>query len=174
MKIRSLVSEPRRLSNIWLNKACKPITGRVLSIGSGNDRDGQGSFYKNYFPQASSYTTSEYPIQGNCNLCLDVQDMSSLTDDSYDCIFCSGVLEHVHNFYKALDEITRVLSKDGILLLGLPFNQAIHMPPHDYWRFTKHGILYLLEERYAIIEIEEIGGAPNGHPATYWIKAVKL
>jgi len=54
-----MVSEGRKESNRWLKKYCKNIKGKVLSIGSGEDSDDEGDFYKNYFSDANEYLTSE-------------------------------------------------------------------------------------------------------------------
>ena len=166
-------SKLRVESNRWLQSQCLDVVGSVLSIGSGDDSDGEGRKYRDYFPAATSLTTSEVvPIEG-CDLVIDVRSMPEITDASYDCVYCSGVLEHVDEFRKGFDEITRILKPGGILLLGLPFRQAIHMAPQDFWRFTEYGIRYLLKDSYEIIAMKEIGTEIAGFPGTYWVKARK-
>ena len=101
--------------------------------------------------------------------------MPEIEDESYDCILCSGVLEHVDDCHVGFDELTRILKTGGILLLGLPFRQAIHMSPQDFWRFTQYGIKHLLKESYEIIDMVPID-AKRGmeFPAAYWVKAIKI
>jgi len=99
--------------------------------------------------------------------------MPEISDGAFDCVFCSGVLEHVEDFHLGIAEITRVLREDGVLLLGLPFRQAIHMPPNDYWRFTEFGIRHLLSGSYKIAELAEIDISVAAFPASYWVKARK-
>jgi SAM-dependent methyltransferase len=165
------ISQARRESNVWLRQHCSDIAGDVLSIGSGTDSDGEGNYYKDYFVNAASYTTSEVSDEFDCDLVIDVRAMPQLKDGSYDCVFCSGVLEHVGNLGDAFAEITRILKAGGILLLGIPFRQAIHMPPHDYWRFTEHGIRHMLRDSYGILELVPIDARVRAFPATYWVKA---
>lgn len=55
-------------------------------------------------------------------------------------------LEHVQNPIKALDEIYRVLKKDGVVVVSSLMNFQIHDYPEDYWRFTPRGIEYLLRK----------------------------
>ncbi|MCZ6778005.1 MAG: class I SAM-dependent methyltransferase [Acidobacteria bacterium] len=168
-------SRARRESNKWLRHHCKDIQGKVLSIGSGNDADKQGDFYKNYFPAASSYTTSEVSREFKCDLTLDVQSMPEIEDESYDCVYCSGVLEHVEDYRAGLDELTRILKVGGILLLGLPFRQAIHMSPQDFWRFTEYGIRHLLRGSYEVITMVPIDRKRGREfPSAYWVKARKV
>lgn len=164
-------SRGRVASNQWLRIAAATVTGNVLSIGSRDDSDGEGGSYRNYFRSAASYVTSD--VAGPVDLTLDARNMASLADSLYAGIFCSGVLEHVDDFKAALGEITRVLSPGGTLLLGLPFRQALHDEPLDFWRFTRYAIDYLLKDRYIIQEIKEIDTEVEKFPVAYWVKAIK-
>lgn len=172
-KARHQPSRARRESNIWLQAKCGDVHGKVLSIGSGDDSDGEGKKYQEYFLNASTYITSEVAPGFSTELVLDVQSMPEISDGAFDCVFCSGVLEHVADFHLGIAEITRVLREDGVLLLGLPFRQAIHMPPYDYWRFTEFGIRHLLSGSYTIAELAEIDISVTAFPASYWVKARK-
>jgi SAM-dependent methyltransferase len=149
------------------------VKGDVLSIGSGPDSDGQGRHYRQYFVNTSSYTTSEVSDEFDADLVLDVRSMPEIEDESYDCVFCSGVLEHVDDYQSGLNEITRILKKNGVLLVGLPFRQAIHMPPQDFWRFTEYGIKYLLQDNYEIDSLVKMDVDKSGYPASYWTRARK-
>lgn len=168
------VSRERKESNRWLRGNSADIEGRVLSIGSEYDKDGEGGFYRDYFKSASSYTTSEVSNQFGTDLVIDVRAMLEIKATSYDSVFCSGVLEHVDDFQSAIREITRILKAEGVLLLGLPFRQAIHMGPHDYWRFTEFGIRKLLAEDYTSLRLQAIYPLRRSDfPASYWVKARK-
>ena len=75
-----------------------------------------------------------------------------------------------------IKEMTRVLKPGGVLLLGVPFRQAIHMAPQDFWRFTEFGIRHLLRDAFEILELTQILTDPicgANFPATYWVKARK-
>ncbi len=172
----SRASASRVESNAWLREQGESIQGRVLSIGSGDDADWEGSRYRDYFPRATTYTTSEVTDEDQPDLVLDVRAMPEVVSGSYDCVFCSGVLEHVGDFMAAVAEIHRILSDNGVLLLGLPFRQAIHMAPHDYWRFTEYGIRYMLRDRFVIDTVRSIEGGKTvqGFPSGYWVRARKL
>jgi SAM-dependent methyltransferase len=171
--LRRRPSRARRESNRWLLRQCANVNGRVLSIGSGADGDGEGRTYRDYFSRASSYTTSEVTPDFHTDLVLDVRSMPEIEDETYDCVFCSGVLEHVDNYHHGLTEITRILKGGGVLLLGLPFRQAIHGAPNDFWRFTEYGIRHLLANSYEVGDVAAIDAAVRGFPASYWVKARK-
>lgn len=169
-----MASKSRRESNAWLKKVAADIKGDVLSIGSLNDDDCQGKKYRDYFTSAKSYTTSDtMAVCGEVDIVLDVRDMSSIEDGTFDCIFCSGVLEHVDDFMKGMREMTRILKPGGTLLLGLPFRQAIHVVPEDYWRFTCFGIEYMLIDDYDIQEMKAIDDKDKNFAASYWTRAIK-
>ena len=54
------------------------------------------------------------------------------------------MLEHVAAPERAIAELHRVLAPGGALVLSTPFVFEIHEAPHDYYRFTEHGLRQLL------------------------------
>lgn len=165
------MSPGRAQSNEVLKRWCPEITGHVLSIGSSTDSDGNGKKYREYFTNAKSYTTSEVGPHPDCDLVLDVRHMPEIPSRHYHAVFCSGVLEHVDDCHSAVAECWRVLEVDGWFLVGVPFNQPIHRAPQDFWRFTEHGVDWMLRA-FAIDAVEKIGD-PD-HPSAYWVKARKV
>jgi SAM-dependent methyltransferase len=61
-------------------------------------------------------------------------------DGSFDCIVCNAVLEHVREVELAVYEMRRVLHPGGQVWVEVPFLQAYHAHPHDFWRCTLPGI----------------------------------
>lgn len=79
--------------------------------------------------------------------------------ESFDAIFCTQVLEHVPEPESVLRELFRLLKVEGRLMLTAPQEWYLHQPPHDYYRFTKYGLRYLLEkEGFTVETVEPIGG----------------
>lgn len=60
-----------------------------------------------------------------------------------DTILCIEVLQHAEEPGQIFSEISRVLKKDGILLLIAPQNVHIHEAPYDFYRYTGYGLEYL-------------------------------
>lgn len=89
----------------------------------------------------------------------DIQNMPMVPTASYDAALCLEVLEHVPRPSEAIREIYRILRPGGILILSVPHLSRLHDEPHDYFRFTAHGICYLLNEcGFDILEIVVKGG----------------
>jgi SAM-dependent methyltransferase len=68
-------------------------------------------------------------------------------------------LEHVCEPAQAIAEIYRVLRPNGKFLLIVPHEWEVHQSPHDYFRYTRHGVAYLLEKAgFQDYTIEPAGG----------------
>ncbi|PWU03969.1 MAG: hypothetical protein C5B51_17675 [Terriglobia bacterium] len=66
-------------------------------------------------------------------------------------------LEHLREPACALAEIARTLAPGAPLLLAVPHEWEVHQAPHDFFRYTRYGVAYLLQK--AGFETDEI------HPA---------
>jgi SAM-dependent methyltransferase len=68
-------------------------------------------------------------------------------------------LEHVREPACALREMARTLAPGGVLLLVAPHEWEVHQAPHDYFRYTRHGLQYLLKAAgITEIRIDPVGG----------------
>src|SRR5437660_3067723 len=43
-----------------------------------------------------------------------------IANDAFDCIFCTGTLEHVRNPWKAVHELHRILRPGGVIHIDVP------------------------------------------------------
>lgn len=83
-------------------------------------------------------------------------------DASVDSAICLEVAEHVSDPQTLLLEISRVLKPGGQLFISAPFLYPIHDAPHDFQRFTRHGLQYLVERAgLRILGIESRVGSIN-------------
>jgi len=129
--------------------------GILIDIGAGN------SPYKKFFEKkVEDYITIDNDdFKGNKpDIFGDVLDLP-IKNNSIDTVFSSQVLEHVANPQKMIDEIYRVLKKEGICILSTHMANPLHGEPHDYFRFTKYGLKHLFRNFNKIEKIEENGGA---------------
>jgi SAM-dependent methyltransferase len=87
-----------------------------------------------------------------------VDRMEGIGDETCEIVLCTEVLEHVSDPGSALAEISRVLKDNGVLLLSVPFLARLHEEPHDYFRYTEHGLRYLLMQHgFSVREIVPTG-----------------
>lgn len=90
-----------------------------------------------------------------------VADLSALPIRDAVCDACVNIvtLEHVAEPAQVLRELARVLKPGGQLLLVAPMEWEVHQAPHDYFRYTRHGLAYLLERAgFGDLRIEPVGG----------------
>jgi SAM-dependent methyltransferase len=68
-------------------------------------------------------------------------------------------IEHLPEPARALAEIARCLVSGGTLLIAAPHEWEVHQAPHDYFRYTRYGLAYLLERTgFEVLEIRACGG----------------
>lgn len=80
------------------------------------------------------------------------------SDETFDCILCNQVLEHVFTPNEFLGEIARVLMPGGKLLLTVPFVWDEHEQPNDCARYTSFGLHALLERNgLKLLQHEKLG-----------------
>ena len=90
-----------------------------------------------------------------------IADLSALPfrPGSFDGCLNIVTLEHVRAPAAVLKEIATALAPGGRLLLVVPHAWEVHQAPHDYYRYTRHGVRYLLETAgFAAITITPAGG----------------
>lgn len=114
--------------------------GRVLDVGCGHM-----PFRRDVLESADSYEgfDVERRVPGVEHV-GDVQDMEDIPSAVYDTVLCLEVLEHVPRPGQALREIARVLKPGGKVILSVPHLSRLHEEPHDYYRYTKYGLRYML------------------------------
>jgi len=90
-----------------------------------------------------------------------IADLTALPfrEASFDACINIVTLEHVQEPACALLEIERALKPGGLLLLIVPHEWEVHQSPHDYYRYTRHGVAYLLHKAgFPEFDIQPVGG----------------
>jgi SAM-dependent methyltransferase len=136
-------------------KSLPYIHGDCIDIGSGN------SPYKKYIMNnIDSYTCVDkgavhsemFSLSKEKFIDADIKDLP-FEDNSFDTVLLTQVLEHIDEPLVALQEVKRVVKKDGIVILSVPFIYQAHATPYDYFRFSEYGLRKLCSEYD--FEIEE-------------------
>ncbi len=114
--------------------------------------EGTKEFFKN-----SKIETLDIDPKSNstyiCDLCKN--NSKIIEDEKFDLVFCTEVLEHTNDPFKAAKEMYRILKKDGVVIASTPFNFRIHNPLPDNWRFTEHGLRIIFSD-FTNIDIETL------------------
>lgn len=135
-----------------ISSAGSHFGGNILDVGCGRKP------YQHLF-QFESYTGIEYDSEkSRLHSKADVfysGNSFPLKKDTYNLVLCNQVLEHVFEPDLFLKEINRVMQKDGILILTVPFVWDEHEQPYDYARYTSFGLKYLLSENGYHIETQK-------------------
>lgn len=75
----------------------------------------------------------------------DIQNLP-FENDSFDCVVCKAILEHVREAELAVYELYRILRPGGQIWVEVPFLQAYNAHPFDFWRCTLQGLRRWLED----------------------------
>ncbi len=114
---------------------------RVLDVGS---YDVNGSYRHLFDEQKYDYTGLDMEDGPNVDVVLaNPYDWDAIETDSFDVVISGQALEHIEFFWKTMEEMTRVLKKDGLLCLISPNGFAEHRYPVDCYRFFTDGMLAL-------------------------------
>lgn len=133
-----------------------PAGTRVLDAGAGN------APYRELFA-GCLYTTSDWAqsIHPGARHADVVAPLGALPldDASFEVVVNTQVLEHVSDPGAVLSDFHRLLVAEGELWLTAPFVWELHEEPHDYFRYTSHGLQALLERSgFTVAEIRPLGG----------------
>lgn len=83
-------------------------------------------------------------------------------DNSVGTVITMDTLEHVENPFLALDEIFRILTPGGYLIMSSIMNFPIHNYPADYWRFTPTSF-YVLMNKFPVRKVFSQGDRSFPH-----------
>lgn len=80
----------------------------------------------------------------------DICNIKNLKFDSFDGIICLAILEHVYSPHQAVENMYKLLKKDGYCFVYAPFILKYHAPENlkfqDYFRYSKDGLAYLFKD----------------------------
>ncbi|MDP8245115.1 MAG: class I SAM-dependent methyltransferase [Candidatus Hinthialibacter antarcticus] len=157
------------LTRVLLPAARQVLRGRILDAGAGMTA---------YAPALKESVEDYVAVDIQSNPRLDAVGsvmQLPLRDEAFDGVFCSQVLEHVDDPQAALHEFFRCMKPGGALALSVPHLAYLHNEPHDYFRYTKHGLRVLLERAgFVEITIQPAGGLLSflGHIPSVIAKSV--
>ena len=156
------------------------ITGKVLEIGAVPTRDSLlmspvlkdaqeriginidgGESMTALAGKISNYQLNFKIITGNSN------HMPMFADGQFQVVLSNATLEHDKYFWKSIAEMHRVLSPNGLMIIGVPgyvrdvkhekhvittLTHRVHDWPGDYYRFSEQACREIFFENFEVIE----------------------
>jgi SAM-dependent methyltransferase len=148
------------LSLAPLNRALEAVikkygSGKVLDIGCGNKP------YEEMFKGIATGYIGCDVVQSDLKKVDVICEATKipLPDSSFDTVLSTQVIEHVEDHQALVREAFRLLKPGGYFIVSGPMYWHLHEEPYDFFRFTKHGFKYILENNgFSVLEILSNGG----------------
>ena len=133
--------------------------GRLIDLGCG-----KAPLYGVYRGHVDSVVCVDWPQSVHTSPYLDHEvDLSQplpFPDASFETVLLSDVLEHLPSPEHLWQEIARILSPGGRLLLNVPFMYGIHEAPQDYARYTEFALhRFAVQVGMELEHIQPVGGS---------------
>jgi len=130
--------------------------GRLLDVGCG-----EKPFEAIFMPHVTEYVGVEYEAtfsgthsstrSSKPDVYYDGKTLP-FPDRSFDTVISVQVLEHTPHPQQVVGEMARVAKKDGLVAASVPFSFRLHEEPHDYFRYTPHGLRSMFESAGLIVD----------------------
>ena len=145
----------RIFHNIFLQNI--ELSGKTIDLGSGNH-----SSYLEYLNNKSNniYFADKVEKHQENYFQVDLEKKLNFNDQEFDNVILFNVIEHVQNYENLIEEIYRIIKKNGKLELFVPFMFRYHPDPEDYFRPTHYYLNKLLTKKGFDVQIYLIGTGP--------------
>ena len=150
-----------------MRRLLPPLGGRVLDVGCGERP------YEAWMTRAEAYVGLDVYEDPNVDIVVEPGRPWPLEDGAFDTVVCLQVLEHVRDPELVLGEIERVLRPGGRAVVAVPFVYTEHGGPHDYRRFSRHGLGLELAPRFEVRELRTQGGVASS-TVQFWLNFLEL
>lgn len=108
-----------------------------------------------YFSNA--YTVTKRPdVPADMHVDLYYRDLSQIESESFEVVLCTGLLEHVPDPQRLVDELRRIAKPGGKVVLSASAVFSFHECPDNFFHFTPYGMKLLLKD---FSQIEMVRGA---------------
>lgn len=106
-------------------------------------------------------------------------------DEEFDCVLSCSVFEHDKYFWKSLSEVSRVIKRGGLFVVGLPvytslktdyFNTTLTYNVHgksynaDFYRFSEQSMREVIFEGFNVVKTVYVRKYPNPYIVMAGIK----
>jgi SAM-dependent methyltransferase len=141
-----------QLSNALAAAAASHATGTMLDVGCGS---------KPWAPLFAPHVAEHLGVDiagDRVDIVADAYRVP-LEDASVDTVLLTEVLEHLEDPARALCEAHRLLRPGGGVILTTPLLFPVHGASRDFYRYTPHGLEYLLREAgFEQVSVQPLSG----------------
>ena len=131
------------------------LRGEVLDAGS---KSTYASYYRGMDVSKSNITFTDLNPKSDKILEVNFEKPLPINDESYDTVVAMNILEHIYDHNLFINEIARILKKNGELVGCVPFLIPYHADPNDYFRYTHTALSKILKNSgFKKIEIKKLG-----------------
>jgi len=122
----------------------------VLIVGAGHDP------YRYLFGEVPDYVRMDIEkVDGVTDVVGDAMDMP-FPDARFSCVVATECMEHLHDPFKFIEEVKRVLKPTGRVILTVPFMFHQHGDPYDFWRPTATTLLNMFSD-FSQVDVIALG-----------------
>jgi len=136
-----------KINNNSFEDVLSHIRGRVVDLGCGI-----APYKKDILKVAEEYIGVDWDKsahdQNHVDIFSDLSETIPIKSKYVDTVVAFQVLEHIPEPDLFLSECCRILKPGGRIVLTVPFMWHIHEAPHDYFRFTRYGLVIFVGERW--------------------------
>lgn len=146
-----------KINNFQISKRVNKLYGVVYDLGCG-----KRPFEDDILKYADQYVCVDWinTLHGlRADIVANLNEPLPIADNVADHVVSFQVMEHLSEPQIMLNEAFRILRKDGLIYLSVPFQWHIHEAPWDYYRYTRYGLEHLFNKSgFSDVEIEAVTG----------------
>lgn len=122
------------------------LKGSLIDVGCGTQPYKKiiSKYVSTYISVDHPQISKMYPTENKPDLLASAEKIP-FKDGSFDTVLLLQVIEHLKKPEIALIETYRILKKNGIVIISVPFMYPLHDEPNDYFRFTHYALKQLLK-----------------------------
>lgn len=140
--------------NKWLDTVGQEYVAKYFGANPLNCLEWDPIFYTKKFPSCanSGYNLWYVPeaekmrVEGK-TIYADILKLPQVAGNlKMDLVVATQVWEHLNQPVDSVKALYAAMKPGGVLLFAVPFKAPFHGAPEDYWRYTKSGVVQVLEQ----------------------------
>lgn len=147
----------------FLKKIVDHYKGTLYDLGCGESP--YKAFFLQYAKKYIGVDWAESIHDTKADVLADLNKPLPIESKVADTVVSLSVMEHLCEPQTMLNEAYRILKKGGVVVLHVPWQWWIHEAPHDYYRYSSHGLSYMFKKA----GFDNIALYPVGGFFTMWI-----